>query len=386
MNILIADDETIIQEGIKRTLSKRFPEYRTYLASNAEEAVTLLRNHRIDLALTDIMMPGMTGLELIRLTRSQYPHIRWVVISAYSEFSYAQEAVRLGAKDYLLKPIGKEALISMIEELAAEIGRDAELVREEESLSMNRKYVREAVFQRWSSGLDIGRFDMTPLMECYPDFHLMMVKMDTDKVAQLEHFTIENVMSELIERYGSGFVTTHTSKSLLGLVSMQNEPELEKLLEELRRYLGKMLRVPFQILHTGRMDDINQVSAEVQRMRQASETQVYENISSSGDELIEVALQYIRTHIHTDLSLEKVASVVYLNSVYLSQLFKQKTGEGFKEYVIRLRLEHAKLLLHNPTLKLADIAQRIGYQDIRHFSQLFRKRYGQTPSEFRASM
>ncbi|MFD0713273.1 helix-turn-helix domain-containing protein [Paenibacillus sp. GCM10027626] len=386
MNILIADDETVILEGLQRTITSRFPEHQTYLAVNAEEAVTILRAQRIDLALTDILMPGMSGLELMKLSRNQYPRIRWVVISAYSEFSYAQEAVRLGAKDYLLKPIGKEAVIQLVERMGEEIARELAMTEEEERLAINRKYVREAVFQRWSSGLDIGCFDMKPLMESYPHFYLVLVRMDTDKTAQLEHFMIENVMSELIDRYGSGFVTVHSSKSLLGLVSLQTEHALQELIEELRKYLVKMLRVPFQILHTARIEDIGLVPDEVRHMYQASSSQMYENIASSGDQLIEVAQQYIRAHLVEDLSLEKVASVVYLNPAYLSQLFKQTTGEGFKEYVIRLRLEHAKQLLQNPQLKLAEIAERSGYHDLRHFSQLFRKKFGQTPTEYRSSL
>lgn len=383
MNILIVDDEKVIREGIQRTLSNRFGQYNIFLAASPEEAVVQLRNKRMDIVLTDILMPGMSGLELMSLTSSHYPLMKWVVISAHSEFSYAQEAVRLGAKDYLLKPIGKEVLIEMIDKLSTEVAREKELIEESELLKVNRNYLREAVFQRWASGLDIGRFDMKPFMERHPSFHLIMVKMDSDKVVQLEHFIIENVLCELIDRYGNGFVTIHDNKSLLGLITPQEDYQLQRLLEELRKHLIKYLRVPFQIMHTGRIDDIHAVPAEVQRMRQASSTQVYEQYASGGDQAVEVALQYIRTHYHADLSLEKVAAVVYLNPVYFSQLFKQKTGLGFKEHVIALRLEQAKQMLLNPKLKIADVAERIGYQDMRHFSQLFRKKYGETPSEFR---
>ncbi|GMK43513.1 response regulator [Paenibacillus glycanilyticus] len=383
MNILIVDDENVIREGIQRTLNNRFPAYSTYLAVNAEEAVTQLRKHHIDIVLTDILMPGMTGLELMNLTRSMYPRVRWVVISAYSEFSYAQEAVRLGAKDYLLKPIGKEMLAEMIEKISGEIEQEREQTEEAELLKLNRNYLREAVFQRWAQGLDIGRFDMTPFMDSHPHFNLIMVKMESDKVVQLEHFMIENVLGELIEKHGQGFVTIYDSKSLLGLVTLPEGGTITSLLEELRTHLIKYLRVPFQIMHTDRIEDIDTVPGEVQRMRQASSTQVYEHYASGSDQSIEVALQYIRTHYHADLSLEKVAAIVYLNPVYFSQLFKQKTGAGFKEYVIGLRLEQAKQMLLNPKLKLADVAERIGYQDMRHFSQLFRKKYGETPSEFR---
>ncbi|WP_261303276.1 response regulator [Paenibacillus andongensis] len=383
MDILIVDDETVIREGIQRTLQNRFPEHRVHLAANAEQAVTLLRSHPIHIVLTDILMPGMTGLELMNMSLSRHPHVKWVVISAYSEFAYAQEAVRLGAKDYLLKPIGKEVLIDMISKLSEEITRETELIEEAELLKANRKYLQEAVFQRFAQGLDTGRIDMGPFMEQYPYFHLIMVKMETDKPVFLENFIIENVMLELIERYGKGFVTVHDSKSLLGLVTLPEGGYLTLLIDELRSHLVKYLKVPFQMMSSDLIDCFQAVPAEVHRMRQASTTQIYEHHASGSDRSIEVALQYIRTHYHADLSLEKVASIVYLNSVYFSQLFKQKTGQGFKEYVIHLRLEQAKQLLMNPKLKLADVAERIGYHDMRHFSQVFRKKYGVTPSEYR---
>ena len=220
-------------------------------------------------------------------------------------------------------------------------------------------------------------------MEQHPYFHLIMVKMETDKPVFLENFIIENVLLELIEHYGKGFVTVHDSKSLLGLVTLPEGGSLTVLIDELRSHLVKYLKVPFQMMSSEMIDCFQAVPAEVQRMRQASATQVYEHHASGSDRSIEVALQYIRTHYHADLSLEKVASIVYLNSVYFSQLFKQKTGQGFKEYVIHLRLEQAKQLLLNPKLKLADVAERIGYHDMRHFSQVFRKKYGVTPSEYR---
>ncbi|MCR8636490.1 response regulator [Paenibacillus radicis (ex Xue et al. 2023)] len=383
MQILIVDDETVIREGIQRTLHNRFPQYRIHHAANAEQAISLLHEHRIHIVLTDILMPGMTGLELMNVSRHRHPHLKWVVISAYSEFAYAQEAVRLGAKDYLLKPIGKEMLTEMIDKLSMEIVKETELTEEAEVLKRNRKYLQEAVFQRFAAGLDTGRIDMGPIIDQHPHFRLIMVKMESDKPVRLENFIIENVMAELIERYGRGFVTVHDSQSLLGLITLQNEASLPELLSELRTHLIKYLRVPFQIMHTERIQHFEAVPEEVQRMRQASTIQIYEHYVSGGDRAVEVAQQYIRSHYQEELSLEKVAAIVYLNPVYFSQLFKQKTGQGFKEYVIQLRLDQAKLLLANPKLKLADIAERIGYKDMRHFTQVFRKKYGVTPSEFR---
>ncbi|MFN0224263.1 response regulator [Paenibacillus sp. KR2-11] len=387
MNILVVDDEPIIRDGIKRTIQSRFPDHRVHLAASPEEAAGVLRTEPIQVVLTDILMPGMTGLELMNVSRGIHPHVKWVVISAHSEFAYAQEAVRLGARDYLLKPVGKDQLAELIAKLSEELQQEAQQetqVSEEAHLLKNSlKYLREAVFQRWASGLDIGRIDMLSVIDSHPQFYLVMVKMDSDRKVNLEHYIIENVLTELIERCGHGFVASYDSQSLIGLVTLAGGQGLEPLLADLKSHLKIYLRVPFQVMHTGLLRDFEAVPAEVQRMRQASATQVYDHDARGGDKAIEVALQYIKTHYQDDLSLEKVASVVFLNPVYFSQLFKQKTGQGFKDYIIHLRLEQAKQLLQNPTLKLADIAERIGYQDMRHFTQVFRKRFGVTPTEFR---
>jgi len=385
LNILVVDDESVIRSGIERTIRNQFPEHAVYLAASPEGAVDLLKNESIDLVLTDVLMPGMTGLELMEISRKSHAHVKWVVISAYSEFAYAQDAVRLGAKDYLLKPIGKDSLIQLIRKLGDEIAEENVRSKETYLLKTNLRLLREAVFARWASGLDLGGIDLKPFTENHPSFHLVMVRMESERDMKLEHFIVENVLTELIESAGTGFVASVDAKSLLGLVTLREEGSPHRLVDQLRSHLKRYLKAPFQVLHTERLSDFNQVPAEVQRMRKAAASQVYDHYASGGDQSVEVALQYIQGHYHTDLSLEKVASIVYLNPIYFSQLFKQKTGHGFKEYVTQLRLERAMELLRESELKIADISERVGYPDMRHFSQVFRKKTGLTPSEYRQS-
>lgn len=387
MNILIADDERAIREGIKRTIKRMYPETAVDLATGAEDAVKLMSERRFDIVLTDILMPGMDGLEFMRISKRKFPHVKWVVISAHSEFAYAQEAVRLGARDYLLKPIGKNRLQEIIGALAVEIREESELMKDEELLKANLKYLREGVFQRLASGLDIGNLDLAPFMEDYLSFYLMMVRMDAgDKSVRLEHFIVENVLFELIERHGRGFVVSYDRQSLLGLIAPREPERIGQFQEEVKAHMKHYLKVPFQIFHSGPNDDFKAVPQVVMRMKQACDSPValLDPPKGSGERAIDVALQYIREHYNeVDLSLEKVASVVYLNPAYFSQLFKQKVGLGYKEYVTSLRLEQAKQLLLNPKLKVAEIAEYLGYQDIRHFAQMFRKKYHVTPNEYR---
>lgn len=384
MKLLIVDDEKVIREGVKRTVRGAFPDAEVHLAATPEEAVETLGSCGIDVVLTDILMPGMTGLELMRLTRRRHPQVKWVVISAHSEFAYAQEAVRLGARDYLLKPIGKERLIELIHTLREELRQEHAVSAESRLLKQNLKYLREAVFQRWAAGLDIGRFDMSALERSYPEFHLVLVALGSPGKAHLEHFIVDNVLSELIEMRGDGFAASLDSHHLLGLVMLRADTSAEAFREELHAHLKRYVKVPFQIVHSGLVTDIQSVPEQVRQLRsRTAAPEAAAEREPCGDSPVEVALQYIRMHFHSDLSLEKVASVVYLNPVYFSQLFKQKTGQGYKEYVIHLRMERAKELLQDPQLRLADVAERIGYQDMRHFTQVFRKKFMQTPTEFR---
>lgn len=386
MNILITDDERVIREGIQRTIKQICPDYGVYLAASTEEAVKIMEEHQIQMVLTDILMPGLNGLEFMKISKRRYPHVKWVVISAHSEFSYAQEAVRLGARDYLLKPIGKSRLLEVINNLVAEIQQDSKKSQEGERLRTNLKYLREGVFQRLASGLDIGNLDLSPFIEDFSNFYLIMVQLDTgDKSVRLEHFIVENVLSELIDRNGRGFVVSYDRQSLLGLITLKEDAQIEQFQEDVKVHLKHSLKVQFQIILSGECSDFNIVPQVVIRMRKASASQAFdlEPNKGSGEKAIDVALQYIKEHYSEDLSLEKMASVVFLNPAYFSQLFKQKTGQGYKEYVTTLRLEQAKLLLLIPKLKLAEIAERIGYQDMRHFTQMFRKRYNITPTEYR---
>jgi len=386
MNILVVDDESVIRSGIERTIRNQYPEHRIFLTSSPEGAVHLLKNEPIDLVLTDVLMPGMTGLELMEISRKTHAHVKWVVISAYSEFAYAKEAVRLGAKDYLLKPIGKDILVEMIRKIGDEIAQENERSKETHFLKGNLRLLREAVFARWASGLDLGGINIKAFTEKHPHFHLLLVRMESDRDMQLEHFIVENVLSELIESVGTGFVASIDARSLLGLVTLNDESWLNRLIEQLRSHLKRYLKAPFQVLHTDRIADFAKVPAEVQNMRKAAASQVYDHYASGGDQAVEVALQYIQTQFSTELSLDKVASIVYLNPIYFSQLFKQKTGIGFKEYVTNLRLERAMELLRESELKIIDISERVGYPDVRHFSQIFRKKSGVTPSEYRQSV
>jgi two-component system, response regulator YesN len=116
-NILIVDDEPRTRQGLQRTLdSWNNGEFTILVAENGDEVMRIMEEKKIHILLTDIRMPEITGLQLLKNIKENGHSPVVIVISAYSEFEYAQEALRLGVVNYLLKPIGKKKLIEAVEE------------------------------------------------------------------------------------------------------------------------------------------------------------------------------------------------------------------------------------------------------------------------------
>jgi two-component system response regulator YesN len=121
IKILIIDDEPIIREGLRKLSWKELGCQVIGEADDSEEGLKLLETLQPDIMLTDIKMPGMNGLELAAYVKKQYSDIEIIILTGYDDFSYAQTAVKIGVKDFLLKPTNFKELKSIIDRLAAEI-------------------------------------------------------------------------------------------------------------------------------------------------------------------------------------------------------------------------------------------------------------------------
>lgn len=115
--IIICDDEMTIRNGLIELISKHYPKLIIAgAASNGYEAMQLILDHHPDVVLMDINMPGLSGLEVMEKTGSQSPLTKFIVLSGYSEFEYAQKAIRLKVFDYLLKPVDRRKLIERVDQ------------------------------------------------------------------------------------------------------------------------------------------------------------------------------------------------------------------------------------------------------------------------------
>ena len=99
---------------------------------------------------------------------------------------------------------------------------------------------------------------------------------------------------------------------------------------------------------------------------------------------VEKAMEFIRVNYGKDLSIDDVAASVFLSSGYLSIIFKEETGYTVLEYITAIRMGKAKeLVLQGPGLKVKEIAEQLGYNNVQSFIRYFKKYYGETPMAYR---
>ncbi|MCL6602816.1 MAG: response regulator transcription factor [Paenibacillus sp.] len=148
-NVLLVDDEPLIVEGMKSIIDWNANNmYITDTAHNGVDALAKLDGSPVDLVITDIMMPQMTGLELIREVKARSPFTKFIILSGYEEFNYVREGITLGVENYLLKPVNIDELEATIKHM--QLDWEREEVRQIQ-MDQSWRILRNNVLQRWAN-------------------------------------------------------------------------------------------------------------------------------------------------------------------------------------------------------------------------------------------
>lgn len=129
--LLIADDEQLEREAIDLMVRKSGLRLRTIKVRNGREAVEAVQSSPVDIALLDIRMPGLSGLEAAKRIAEIAPECRIVFLTAWDSFDFAQEALRLGAKDYLVKPSSPQDVLALLVRLTEELDKQREAAKDD---------------------------------------------------------------------------------------------------------------------------------------------------------------------------------------------------------------------------------------------------------------
>ncbi|WP_238403237.1 response regulator transcription factor [Paenibacillus mesophilus] len=137
---MIVDDEVHVVERFSTTIDwTAVGIEQVYGAYSGEKALALLERFSIDIVITDIQMPGMTGLQLIAEVQRRWPRTKCILLSGYSDFNYAKEAILYRTEDYLLKPVTERALVDTVQRVMEKLRKEWEEVVSKQRLAYTLK-------------------------------------------------------------------------------------------------------------------------------------------------------------------------------------------------------------------------------------------------------
>lgn len=419
---MVVDDEYMILEGMCHLLP--FEDYGieiVYTAENADQALAYQLEHPVDIVLTDVSMPEMTGLEMIERMKLQNPFIHVIIMSGYQEFEFARKAISLGALDYLVKPIDKQELAKILQNLPdQDSGRKVNFKEQFLAGHIKAAELLKQVESQWFLLCD------EPLnQEVYREktffhqiYYLHLLEEEPREGIFWEKVSLDSRLEELLDKaersifYGQrpGDVEVNTRvlyDNLEGLIEGGKITELLESLLDLETafrlmmppvYLTKQFfkNVLSDIYHHfnqanhQNLEDFYvavEASQNLDRLLELFRKYIYE-FREGWTESPHVAeiLQLIQEDYAKELSLKKVSAKLYLNSVYLGQIIKRETGHSFAELLNLRRIQVAQQLLLESQATIEKICFQVGYSNIGYFYKIFKRTCGQSPKEYRRKM
>ncbi|MHC1770559.1 MAG: response regulator [Flexilinea sp.] len=529
ISLVIVDDERNIIELVKNLIDPEMVDVSiTGEAENGLAAYDLIIEKKPDVVITDIRMPGLTGIELIQKVHQQGLSVSFIVISGYREFDYAQTALKFGVADYLLKPIKKSELNQLLARLDNK--KDDEIVHLNKVHTMEKKLAMSTNLLRKNALWDLlscesGRIkSCSDIMvkkdyfNCNPgSFLIGIIKLDSlnqEDEIEFSLATTEAIVGKFARSLSTDcYDVEYVCKESTGYLYLHFGEE-HKSLDEKREYLKEMIhndsykydffnitigfgktvqsvdelsvsyltairaiRIRIDeglgtIILYDRLEDkykkpeVDLLNTEKQKISRYIENldsgairetihdiflrvhnscnnaylfyglsceillQVYnllaenmkdceilspEKVISSVDNCISpvnlerlcldyadrsitlcveqksnmeskpirIIRQYLQDNFNKPVTLEEAAQKVFLTPIYVSTIFKKETGTSFTNYLIDIRMNEAKRLLRETSLNVSEIANKVGYHDIKYFSKLFIKIVGIKPVEYR---
>lgn len=387
-NLLIVEDESIVRVGLRYMVDwESFGFYWKAEASNGEEALEILETNEIHLVMTDIRMPGIDGIELAKRIKSKYRAIPIIFLSSYDSFSYAKEAIRLGAVDYLHKATMDEEEVAevltkvavLLKEATVEGHRLSEDERNQYLLSLLDKYTFPP--QPYLSELQNQKFDAGFWMTVFRKRDDAVS--DTAELTQLRFTSIQYLISEYVSKDRGGLVFHRNFREIIWIAPVTVSEKFAS--EERVNYLEGLKLKVLELLSVTLIYSTSSIYSDIGQLPEAYlEVLLQLPVNEQSDNfIVRRAKEYVDRHLLEDITLTKVSIEVHVSPGHLSRVFLKDIGENFSDYVIRNKLEYAQRLLRETNKKIYEIASEIGYTNSHYFSKLFKERVGLSPIEYR---
>lgn len=412
ISMIIADDELVIRQGL---LTIPWNEYGIEVigaASNGEEALKLSKTAKPQILLTDIRMPGMDGLKLIENIKTDVPEVKAILLTGYQDFEYARSAIQLGATGYVLKPSDPDEIITIVLKAKKQIEEEIKEKLEKSYMLQKMDNAKAAVLKAFLQDLIFGRIqDPQTIMEkCrelnYTFDHCVVLfielKSETGEISSESLGRIrEEIYTITFSNCKCTILDIHPSSFCVILEMSACEEAVKDKMLALAMDIENRIKNKFDLcvsigisrccnnaadLHIAFNQAVNCLKMEYSHGK-ANITHI-DNLKDElqSNKVISDIIDYIEKFYMDEISLLTVSEHVHMNHIYISRLIRKETGETFLDILTKTRMKKACELLVKNEYKSYEISYRVGIKDAGYFSQVFKKYYGATPSEYREKM
>jgi len=365
--VLLVDDEYMITEGLKRLIPfDKWDMEVVATANHADDALDYVREHPVDIVISDVNMPDKTGLEMIQEMKDLLPDAYYILLSGYQEFDYVKKAMNLSVVDYLVKPVDKVELGHLLEKIVTQL---REKVQEPEILSQQ---LDEEAFlayltqkENWWIGLSKekqGDF-VIPYYVLGQDWQIVLADQEFEGLLVMPFEAPYQINFEKWKRdvekslfYGS--VNLDQSESLFSyyepIYRVIIQGNLQQIIDELtllekivlentprvsitKQLFTQFVMDVFHLFEHLKADDMTDIVKNIHAITTFEDLVAYtkETLTSffgqyRMNENVVSVLEVIGRDYQKELSLKDISKDLFINPVYLGQLIKKETNSTFE--------------------------------------------------------
>lgn len=405
LRMLIADDERAIRETISRIIDWESLGIEVIgLCKNGIEAYDMILDEYPDIVLTDINMPGLSGLDLIRRITQISKETEFVILSGYGDYKYTKEAMKLGIQYYLLKPCSEEEIIEVMQ-CVKKVCLHKRLLHEQEQddflmlrrlhesvirnlivISMTEQPNYEEMRIKYERFLDFDHVGYEVCSICCTDDAACEYSKQTfleyhnTHASKIPAYCLQcgDDLYLAFESYDFDYKTLDEQMSAVCKAGCYHRYSL-KSLNELLPHISDVIKK-----NKGRV--IN-VGFDRQCLRRADpEAQVNPIEIDTADDFVGRIIEIVEQNLsNPELSLKNISEKhLYMNVDYVSKKFIKTTGKKFSAFLAEARISKAKkMFADNREISVNEVADAVGCgNNPQYFSQLFKKVAGITPTAY----